>query len=67
MLYKAALILSIVDVTVRNSSVSIIAINILYGSTEYRDHEGLGFLAPKYHPKPSLICDLVGLIAFTVL
>ena len=28
---------------------------IEYGSTIYRDHEGLGILAQNYHPKTSLI------------
>ena len=28
---------------------------IQYSSTVYRDHGGQGFLAPKYHPKTSLI------------
>ena len=28
---------------------------IQYSSTVYRDHEGLGFLAQKYHPESSLI------------
>ena len=27
---------------------------IQYSSTVYRDHKGLGFLAPKYHPKNQL-------------
>ena len=43
-----------------SSPVMLIAIaNIIqYSSTVYRDHEGLGFLAPKYHPKTSLIFNL---------
>jgi len=31
---------------------------IQYSSTVHRDHEGLGFLVPKYHPKISLIFTL---------
>ena len=28
---------------------------IQYSSTVYKDHEGYGFLAPKYQPKTSLM------------
>jgi len=31
---------------------------IQYGSTVYKEHEGLGFLTPKYHPKTNLIFTL---------
>ena len=31
---------------------------IQYSSSAYRDHKGLGFLVPKYHPKTSLIFTL---------
>jgi len=32
---------------------------IQYSSTVYRDHDGLGILVPKYHPKTSLILILL--------
>jgi len=40
------------------TSADIMVSIIQYGSTAYRDNEGLGFLAPKYHPKGSLIFTL---------